>query len=148
MFDSLTFLFYDINSEFCKFLNEWHKQVNMTSSQTVLCYVIFYKSCSGLITCRKRFIIQLCISRTVLEKWQNFSSLNAFVLWRVQLRIVLYKRIWIFFSYFRVLREKNNSVVTFFEVMWEKVGWETVIVLVYWSVIHREFQIKPLFYSF
>lgn len=38
--------------------------------------------------------------------------------------------------------------MTFFEVMWEKVGWETVIVLVYWSVIHREFQIKPLSTAF
>ena len=136
MFDSPTFLFYDMNSEFCKFLNERCKQVNTTSSQNVLCYFIFFtRVSSGLVTRRKCFITQLCIPRTVSEKWHNFStSLNSFLLWRVQLGIVFScTREYEYSSLISAYWERKILQLWSFKIGdVEKVaGWETVVLVHY-----------------
>ena len=97
---------------------------NTTASQNVLCYSIFffYKSCSGLITPGKCFIMWLCLSRTVFRKGAEFlSTFNFFFLWRVELGIVF--SLGRGYEYFYSLvseywEKKRNSIETFFSNWW------------------------------
>lgn len=70
-FPPLAFGFIGVNSEFCKFTHEWPRQVKDYGITKCALWLSFLLKVLRLRSPRC-FITQLCTSRTVLEKWQNF----------------------------------------------------------------------------